>query len=105
MVTFVDYHQPVLASQGCDVLAAGKGLQHRDVDGAPGLRAPTILSPTWPRRSSPLLFAVKMDVDLPLDMDPKVRTDMLAREQAYSHELQRSGKWVHIWASSGSIPT
>lgn len=48
-----------------------------------------------------MLFAVKMDVDIPLDMDPKVRTDTLAREQAYSHELQRSGKWVHIWRIVG----
>jgi hypothetical protein len=40
VVTFVDHHQPVPASQRCDVLAVGKGLQRRDVDGAPGLRAP-----------------------------------------------------------------
>ena len=48
-----------------------------------------------------MLFAVKMDVDLPLDMDPDVRADTLARETAYSQELQRSGRWLHIWRIVG----
>lgn len=48
-----------------------------------------------------MLFAVRMDVDLPVDMDPEVRADTLAREKAYSHELQRSGKWPHIWRVAG----
>ena len=48
-----------------------------------------------------MLFAVKMDVDLPLDMDPDVRADTIAREKAYSQELQRSGRWLHIWRIVG----
>ncbi len=48
-----------------------------------------------------MLFAVKMDVELPLDMDPGERADTLAREKAYSHELQRAGKWPHIWRLVG----
>ena len=48
-----------------------------------------------------MLFAVRMDVDLPVDMDPEVRADTLAREKAYSHELQRSGKWPEIWRVVG----
>ena len=48
-----------------------------------------------------MLFAVKMDVDIPLDMDPDVRADTLAREKAYSQELQRSGRWPHIWRIVG----
>jgi len=48
-----------------------------------------------------VLFAVKMDVDIPLDMDPDVRADTLAREKAYSQELQRSGRWPHIWRIVG----
>nr|WP_296765267.1 muconolactone Delta-isomerase family protein [Rhodococcus sp. (in: high G+C Gram-positive bacteria)] len=48
-----------------------------------------------------MLFSVTMDVALPLDMDPDVRTDTLAREKAYSHELQRGGEWVHIWRNVG----
>lgn len=47
------------------------------------------------------LFHVRMDVDIPLDLDPDVRTETLAREKAYSQELQRSGKWVHIWRVVG----
>jgi len=48
-----------------------------------------------------MLFAVKMDIDLPVGMDPGERSDILAREKAYSHELQRAGKWPHIWRIAG----
>ena len=50
-----------------------------------------------------MLFAVTMDVDLPPDLDPDVRADTLAREKAYSHELQRAGKWPHIWRLVGQF--
>jgi muconolactone D-isomerase len=42
-----------------------------------------------------------MDVDIPRDMDVAERADTLARERAYSQELQRAGKWVHIWRVVG----
>ncbi|MGU3437689.1 muconolactone Delta-isomerase [Actinomycetes bacterium M1A6_2h] len=48
-----------------------------------------------------MLFAVTMDVALPRDLDPDVRTDTLAREKAYSQELQRGGEWVHIYRLVG----
>ncbi|QGK69253.1 muconolactone Delta-isomerase [Allosaccharopolyspora coralli] len=48
-----------------------------------------------------MLFHVKMDVHLPPDMDPDVRADTLAREKAYSQQLQRDGKWPHIWRITG----
>lgn len=48
-----------------------------------------------------MLFAVRMDVDIPTDLDPQVRADTLAREKAYSQELQRGGEWVHIWRCVG----
>ena len=48
-----------------------------------------------------MLFHVRMDVHLPADLDPEVRTETLAREKAYSQELQRSGKWPHIWRVVG----
>ena len=47
------------------------------------------------------LFHVRMDVAIPHDLDPDLRTETLAREKAYSQELQRSGKWVHIWRVVG----
>lgn len=48
-----------------------------------------------------MLFAVKMDVVIPLDIDPGERADTLAREKAYSQKLQRAGKWPHIWRIAG----
>ena len=48
-----------------------------------------------------MLFAVRMDVDLPRDLDPTVRQETVAREKAYSQELQRSGEWRHIWRVVG----
>jgi muconolactone D-isomerase len=45
------------------------------------------------------LYAVRMDVDLPLDLAG--RDDLLAREKSYSQDLQRSGRWVHIWRITG----
>jgi muconolactone D-isomerase len=42
-----------------------------------------------------------MDVHLPPDLDPQKRDDLLGREKAYSQELQRAGKWPHIWRIAG----
>jgi muconolactone D-isomerase len=42
-----------------------------------------------------------MDVHLPVDMDPEVRADIVAREKAYSQDLQRAGKWPHLWRIVG----
>jgi muconolactone D-isomerase len=47
-----------------------------------------------------MLFAVRMDVDLPLDTPG--REDLLAREKAYSQELQQAGTWAHIWRVVGA---
>ncbi|KUI36485.1 muconolactone Delta-isomerase [Mycobacterium sp. GA-2829] len=46
-------------------------------------------------------FHVRMDVRIPYEMDPEVRTELIAREKAYSQELQRSGKWPQIWRIVG----
>jgi len=42
-----------------------------------------------------------MDVRIPHDLDPEVRADIVAREKAYSQELQRAGKWPHLWRIVG----
>ncbi len=47
------------------------------------------------------LFHVRMDVDIPRDLDPAVREETVVREKAYSQDLQRSGKWAHIWRIVG----
>lgn len=48
-----------------------------------------------------MLFHVRMDVHLPQDLDPDVRAEIVARERAYSQDLQRSGSWPHIWRIVG----
>ena len=48
-----------------------------------------------------MLFAVRMDVDIPRDLDPALRDETVAREKAYSQQLQRAGEWRHIWRVVG----
>lgn len=48
-----------------------------------------------------MLFHVAMDVALPHDMDPAVAADLKAREKALAEELQRDGRWVHLWRVAG----
>ena len=48
-----------------------------------------------------MLFHVRMDVHLPHDLDPETRAEIVAREKAYSQDLQRAGKWPHIWRIAG----
>ncbi len=48
-----------------------------------------------------MLFLVRMDVKMPADM-PAVQADEIkAREKAYSQDLQRQGKWPHLWRVVG----
>ena len=48
-----------------------------------------------------MLFMVEMDLDVPYDVDKVQFEDMKAREKARSQELQRAGKWPHIWRVAG----
>ncbi|GLX03049.1 muconolactone Delta-isomerase [Microtetraspora sp. NBRC 16547] len=48
-----------------------------------------------------MLFAVTMDVAIPHTLDPDEKAALIAREKAYSQELQRSGEWRHIWRCAG----
>ncbi|PAU96176.1 muconolactone Delta-isomerase [Paracoccus salipaludis] len=48
-----------------------------------------------------MLFHVTMDVKIPRDLPAEERADILAREKAYSQDLQRRGKWRHIWRIAG----
>ncbi|ACR31136.1 muconolactone Delta-isomerase [Burkholderia glumae] len=48
-----------------------------------------------------MLFHVRMDVNLPADLPADVADAIKLREKAYSQELQRSGKWRHIWRIVG----
>ncbi|KXZ70462.1 muconolactone Delta-isomerase [Acinetobacter venetianus] len=48
-----------------------------------------------------MLFQVKMDVHIPLDMPVEKANEIKAIEKAYSQDLQRQGKWRHIWRITG----
>lgn len=48
-----------------------------------------------------MLYHVVMDVQIPRDLPADERADILAREKAYSQDLQRQGKWRHIWRVAG----
>jgi muconolactone D-isomerase len=48
-----------------------------------------------------MLFHVRMDVRLPHDLAAEARADIVAREKAYAQDLQRAGKWPHLWRVVG----
>ncbi|MEU3269865.1 muconolactone Delta-isomerase family protein [Saccharomonospora sp. NPDC006951] len=48
-----------------------------------------------------MLFAVRMTVRIPSDLDPGVRADLVAREKEYARRLQREGEWLHLWRQAG----
>lgn len=48
-----------------------------------------------------MLFHVRMDVNIPLDMAAETDSKIKAVEKAYSQELQAQGKWRHIWRITG----
>jgi muconolactone D-isomerase len=48
-----------------------------------------------------MLFLVHMQVNLPHDLAPDKAADIKAREKAYAQELQRQGKWQHLWRIVG----
>lgn len=48
-----------------------------------------------------MLFKVEMTVNIPPTL-PKAEADEIkAKEKAYSQQLQREGKWLHIWRVAG----
>ncbi|HVL75444.1 MAG TPA: muconolactone Delta-isomerase [Noviherbaspirillum sp.] len=48
-----------------------------------------------------MLYLVRMDVKLPHDMPASVADDIKQREKAYAQELQRNGKWLHLYRVVG----
>ncbi|WP_375483518.1 muconolactone Delta-isomerase [uncultured Mycobacterium sp.] len=48
-----------------------------------------------------MLFHVRMDVHLPCDLPAESRAQIVTSEKEYCQELQRSGKWPHIWRIVG----
>lgn len=48
-----------------------------------------------------MLFAVRMDVSIPQDVDGPAKAELLAAEKEYSQDLQRKGEWRSIWRCVG----
>ncbi len=48
-----------------------------------------------------MLYLVRMDVRIPHDMPEAVAADIKAREKAYAQDLQRQGRWRHLWRVVG----
>lgn len=48
-----------------------------------------------------MLFLVRMDVHIPHDLPADQANDIKAREKTYSQDLQRDGRWPHIWRVVG----
>jgi muconolactone D-isomerase len=48
-----------------------------------------------------MIFLVRMDVHLPIDMPVDVADEIKSREKAYSQSLQRDGRWRELWRVVG----
>jgi muconolactone D-isomerase len=48
-----------------------------------------------------MLFLAEMDVRLPSTITAADAEELKARERAYSQQLQRDGRWRHIWRVAG----
>jgi muconolactone D-isomerase len=48
-----------------------------------------------------MLYLVHMHVELPYDMPLDVAQDIKEREKAYAQQLQREGRWLHLWRIVG----
>ena len=48
-----------------------------------------------------MLYCVKMDVRVPHDVDVAAFDRLKAEEKARAADLQRSGKWRHLWRVAG----
>ena len=48
-----------------------------------------------------MLYLVHMIVNIPATLAPEEATRIKAEEKAYSQQLQRAGKWPHIWRVVG----
>ena len=48
-----------------------------------------------------MLYCVQMDVRIPYDLDFSQANTLKADEKTRAQELQRAGKWVHLWRVAG----
>jgi muconolactone D-isomerase len=48
-----------------------------------------------------MLYCVRMDVRVPHDLGPEQLERLKAEEKARAQELQRAGRWRHLWRVAG----
>ena len=48
-----------------------------------------------------MLYLVRMDVKIPHDLPASQADEIKAREKVYSQDLQRDGRWPHLWRVVG----
>lgn len=48
-----------------------------------------------------MLYLVHMRVEIPHGADEHAMAEIKAREKKYSQDLQRAGKWRHLWRVVG----
>lgn len=48
-----------------------------------------------------MLYHVRMDVHPPHGIDPAAFDRLKAEEKARAQDLQREGKWMHLWRVAG----
>lgn len=48
-----------------------------------------------------MLYLVRMDVNIPRDLPLEQANEIKAREKSYSQDLQRDGRWPHLWRVVG----
>lgn len=48
-----------------------------------------------------MLYHVRMDVRPPHDLAPERFEQLKAEEKACAQELQRQGRWLHLWRIAG----
>lgn len=48
-----------------------------------------------------MLYKVEMQVNLPASLPPEEAARIIADEKEYAQDLQRQGKWRHLWRISG----
>jgi muconolactone D-isomerase len=48
-----------------------------------------------------MLYLVRMDVKIPATLDAAEVDAIKAREKAYAQDLQREGRWKHLWRVVG----
>ena len=48
-----------------------------------------------------MFYCVRMDVRVPHDVDKAAFEELKAEEKARAQQLQRDGKWPHLWRVAG----